>query len=63
MAQRLKEKTLKEISREALLACECPGDNEDEEILVPVDYTTLEKHFGFDEETALVDEDGRMDAG
>lgn len=50
------------MSREALRACECPGDNDDDEVLVPVDYVTLEEEFGFDasQEAALVDEDGRM---
>ena len=51
-----------------MLACECPGDNEDDEVLLPVDFRTLEEHFGFGgegegEQPELVDEDGRMDPG
>ena len=52
-----------EISRDALLACECPGDNEDDEVLLPVDFRSLEENFGLAEGEELVDEDGRMDPG
>lgn len=47
------------------MACECPGDNEDDEVLLPVDFRTLEEHFGFGEgeQPELVDEDGRMEPG
>lgn len=63
---KLKLQNNQEISRDALLACECPGDNEDDEVLLPVDFRTLEEHFGFGgegegEQQELVDEDGRMD--
>ncbi|CAL1172358.1 unnamed protein product [Cladocopium goreaui] len=63
---KLKLQNNQEISRDALLACECPGDNEDDEVLLPVDFRTLEEHFGFGgegegEQPELVDEDGRMD--
>lgn len=52
---------LEDISQEALRALAFPGDNDDDEVLVPVDYGTLEEEFGVEE--LAIDEDGRMDAG
>eukprot|EP00434_Breviolum_minutum_P009938 symbB.v1.2.008758.t2/scaffold544.1/size189386/15 len=56
---KLKLQNNQDISQEALRALAFPGDNDDDEVLVPVDYGTLEEGFGVEE--LAIDEDGRMD--